>query len=135
MGRVHGHHYRGVFARNAPLRPLGAPRAREDSTLAPQVASFDGLSATAPAVPSPHPEKANPGSRGSSSPLGHVEATNGRNAQTPRLDREGLVSVHPGFQDLDVLDGVRFNFAGIFVEDHHVGEFADFKAADFMLGE
>jgi len=35
--RIHRHRYHGVFAPNAPLRPLVTARAREDNTLAPQV--------------------------------------------------------------------------------------------------
>jgi hypothetical protein len=45
-----------VFAPNAPLRPLVTERAREDNTLAAQVAGLAGLPAAAPKVPSTTPE-------------------------------------------------------------------------------
>jgi hypothetical protein len=57
--RIHRHRYHGVFAPNAPLRPLVTERAREDNALAAQVSGLDVLPPAAPEVPSPQPERAN----------------------------------------------------------------------------
>ena len=54
--RIHRHRYHGVFAPNAPLRPLVTARALEDNTLAAQVSGLDGLPVAAPEVLSPTPE-------------------------------------------------------------------------------
>ena len=39
--RIHRHRYHGVFASNAPLRPLVKARAQEDKALATQSPEFD----------------------------------------------------------------------------------------------
>jgi hypothetical protein len=57
--RIHRHRYHGVFAPNAPLRPLVTERAHHDNALTAQAAGLDALPPTAPEVPSPQPEKAN----------------------------------------------------------------------------
>jgi hypothetical protein len=57
--RIHRHRYHGVFAPNAPLRPLVTARAQEDNALAAQFAGLDAPPPAAPEVPSPQPEKAN----------------------------------------------------------------------------
>jgi len=57
--RIHRHRYHGVFAPNAPLRPLVTARAQEDNALAAQVSGLDVLPPAAPEVPSPQPERAN----------------------------------------------------------------------------
>ena len=57
--RIHRHRYHGVFAPNAPLRPLVTARTQEDNALAAEVAGLDALPPAAPEVPSPQPEKAN----------------------------------------------------------------------------
>jgi len=57
--RIHRHRYHGVFAPNAPLRPLVTARAQEDNALAAQVSDLDGLPPAAPEVPSPQPGRAN----------------------------------------------------------------------------
>ncbi len=58
--RIHRHRYHGVFAPNAPLRPLVTARAQEDNALA---ADLLGPKLPLPETPSaqpPQPEKANP---------------------------------------------------------------------------
>ena len=58
--RIHRHRYHGVFAPNAPLRPLVTTRAQEDNALA---ADLLGPRLPLPETPSaqpPQPEKANP---------------------------------------------------------------------------
>ena len=58
--RIHRHRYHGVFAPNAPLRPLVTARAQEDNALA---ADLLGPRLPLPETPSaqpPQPEKANP---------------------------------------------------------------------------
>jgi len=57
--RIHRHRYHGVFAPNAPLRPLVTARALEDNALAAQVSGLDVLPPAAPEVPAPQPEMAN----------------------------------------------------------------------------
>jgi hypothetical protein len=54
--RIHRHRYHGVFAPNAPLRPLVTARAQEDNALATQVSGLDVLPPADPEVPSPTPE-------------------------------------------------------------------------------
>ena len=54
--RIHRHRYHGVFAPNAPLRPLVTARAQEDNALAAQVSGLNGLPPAEPEVPSPTPE-------------------------------------------------------------------------------
>ena len=56
--RIHRHRYRGVFAPNAPLRPLATARAHQDNALAAQTFSpHPELPEKPPALP-PDPEKA-----------------------------------------------------------------------------
>ena len=56
--RIHRHRYHGVFAPNAPLRPLVTARTREDNALAAQL-SGPGLSLPEThSVPPPQPEGA-----------------------------------------------------------------------------
>jgi hypothetical protein len=54
--RIHRHRYHGVFAPNAPLRPLVTARAQEDNALAAQVTGLNGLPPAESEVPSPTPE-------------------------------------------------------------------------------
>ena len=54
--RIHRHRYHGVFAPNAPLRPLVTARAQEDNALAAPVSGFNVLPPAAPKVPSPTPQ-------------------------------------------------------------------------------
>jgi len=53
--RIHRHRYHGVFAPNAPLRPLVTARAQEDNALAAQVSGLDVLPPAASEVPAPQP--------------------------------------------------------------------------------
>jgi hypothetical protein len=56
--RIHRHRYHGVFAPNAPLRPLVTARAQEDNALAAQLPGPDPeIPLRSPASP-PDPEKA-----------------------------------------------------------------------------
>jgi hypothetical protein len=57
--RIHRHRYHGVFAPNAPLRPLVTARAQEDNALATQ-SSIPDLSLPAPLTPSASPPKPEP---------------------------------------------------------------------------
>ena len=55
--RIHRHRYHGVFAPNAPLRPLVTARAQKDNALAAQ---FPGPSLPVPATPTASPPKSEP---------------------------------------------------------------------------
>ena len=58
--RIHRHRYHGVFAPNAPLRPLVTARAQEDNALAAQAPGPPLPHPTPPAVSSPKSEAAPP---------------------------------------------------------------------------
>ena len=58
--RIHRHRYHGVFAPNAPLRPLVTARAREDNALAAQVPGPDPELPLRSTAPSPQPESPPP---------------------------------------------------------------------------
>jgi hypothetical protein len=58
--RIHRHRYHGVFAPNAPLRPLVTTRAQEDNTLAAQLPGPALSLPTAPTASRPKPEAAPP---------------------------------------------------------------------------
>ena len=55
--RIHRHRYHGVFAPNAPLRPLVTARAQEDNALAVQVPVPDLSLTLNPSAFPPEPEK------------------------------------------------------------------------------
>ena len=55
--RIHRHRYHGVFAPNAPLRPLVTARAQEDNALAAQSPGLNVLSATTRGPASPRPRR------------------------------------------------------------------------------
>jgi len=54
--RIHRHRYHGVFAPNAPLRPLVTQRAQQDNALAAQTFSPDSTLPGRPPAPPPQPE-------------------------------------------------------------------------------
>jgi hypothetical protein len=54
--RIHRHRYHGVFAPNAPLRPLVTARAQEDNALAAQVTGLNALPPAAPEAQAPTPQ-------------------------------------------------------------------------------
>jgi len=56
--RIHRHRYHGVFAPNAPLRPLVTARAREDNALAAEAPEPPLPPPTPPTAPAPLPEGA-----------------------------------------------------------------------------
>ena len=56
--RLHRHRYHGVFAPNAPLRPLVTARALEDNALAAEASSPPLPRPTKPTAPAPQPERA-----------------------------------------------------------------------------
>jgi len=56
--RIHRHRYHGVFAPNAPLRPLVTERAREDNALAADAPAPPLPLPTKPTAPAPQPEAA-----------------------------------------------------------------------------
>jgi hypothetical protein len=65
--RIHRHRYHGVFAPNAPLRPLVTARAQEGNALAPRLPDPDVLLPAAPTLslptseaPSPRPSDPDP---------------------------------------------------------------------------
>jgi hypothetical protein len=58
--RIHRHRYHGVFAPNAPLRPLVTERAQEDNALAAQLPGPPLPLPTPPTPPAPQPEGAEP---------------------------------------------------------------------------
>jgi hypothetical protein len=55
--RIDRHRYQGVFAPNAPLRPLVTARVQEDNALAAEASSLP--LPTPPAARAPQPQKAN----------------------------------------------------------------------------
>jgi len=54
--RIHRHRYHGIFAPNAPLRPLAAERVREDNALAAEAPGPPLPLPTRPTAPAPQPE-------------------------------------------------------------------------------
>jgi hypothetical protein len=58
--RIHRHRYHGVFAPNAPLRPLVTARAREDNAVATQAPGPTLAPPTPPTAPAPQAEEAEP---------------------------------------------------------------------------
>jgi hypothetical protein len=56
--RIHRHRYHGVFAPNAPLRPLVTARAQEDNALAAEAPGLPFPLPTQPTAPAPQPEGA-----------------------------------------------------------------------------